>query len=394
MNKQIIGTFGAFCLAASAQADAGLEAEHTLEFVNYQAEYGKWPTTSAEFKRCKKNFEESARRINKCNRDAEKKGDKDAVHCQHNFTSDMDDDEYANHLGLINEQPNDNSEGRLLDDISEDDSEDSDASEDESEDEFDDEGFLSGGRLLSDGIARASIDHTRHMVPVKSQGGCGSCWAFAATSALEGTIAKKLKRSPVRLSEQQAVDCMTNTDANKAIFGKTYGMGGCRGGWMSSHWKFMKEQGVMLESDYEYTGKGNELCKHDEELTVGRVDTWGSVPMSTKKFNRVLKQRVRQQPVSIALDASSSGFRFYKSGVLKKSDCTNGLNHGVVIMGYQNKKKADAQGDANYWKVQNSWGAKWGDNGYIKLQIAGKDGTCAMNKYAQFVEWNVDSETN
>jgi len=49
------------------------------------------------------------------------------------------------------------------------------------------------------------------MTAVKDQGGCGSCWAFAATSALEGTIGVDNKQITERFSEQQSVDCTANT---------------------------------------------------------------------------------------------------------------------------------------------------------------------------------------
>lgn len=61
------------------------------------------------------------------------------------------------------------------------------------------------------------------MVAVKDQGSCGSCWAFAATTALEGTHAIKTGQDPVHLSEQQIVDCtLTTNPENKKRFGKDY----------------------------------------------------------------------------------------------------------------------------------------------------------------------------
>lgn len=47
------------------------------------------------------------------------------------------------------------------------------------------------------------VDHAEDgfMIDVKDQSGCGACWAFAANSCLEGTLAKKTGQAPIHISE-------------------------------------------------------------------------------------------------------------------------------------------------------------------------------------------------
>jgi len=99
-----------------------------------------------------------------------------------NFTSDLDDDEFSMMLGL-SELP----DRRLLDDV---------VSEEDSR------------RHLADNVDWVAAGK---MAPMKNQGGCGSCWSFAAGTALEGSHAIKYSTTPERLSEQSAVDCTART---------------------------------------------------------------------------------------------------------------------------------------------------------------------------------------
>ncbi len=78
------------------------------------------------------------------------------------------------------------------------------------------------------------------MNPVKDQGQCGSCWAFAATAAIEVRYAIK-KGSKVNLSEQQMLDCSPKGD--------------CKGGWSNVAMDYVRDAGGQATATaYRYTG--------------------------------------------------------------------------------------------------------------------------------------------
>ena len=79
-----------------------------------------------------------------------------------------------------------------------------------------------------------------------------------------------------------------------------------------------------------------------------------------------LKSAVAQQPVSVAIEADKSVFQLYASGVLDSTACGTQLDHGVLVVGYGTDMAAGGSG-TDYWKVKNSWGATWGESGYIRM---------------------------
>lgn len=81
-------------------------------------------------------------------------------------------------------------------------------------------------------------------------------------------------------------------------------------------------------------------------------------------------------PVSVMIDAKDFMFKFYKGGVYSSSECsTTDLNHAALVVGYGTQKQGD------YWLIKNSFGEKWGNNGYLKL-ARNNDNTCGIASHA------------
>ncbi|KAJ1524519.1 hypothetical protein ONE63_011012 [Megalurothrips usitatus] len=208
------------------------------------------------------------------------------------------------------------------------------------------------------------------VTPVKDQGTCGSCWTFSATGALEGQLAIKHKKL-VSLSEQNLVDC-TNNDQ--------YEMNGCEGGLMDSAFQYIADNdGIDSEESYPYLGVDS-ICAYNVSNKAG-VDS-GFVDVG--KTEKDLQHAVQTVgPVSIAIDASLWSFNHYSGGVYYDEQCGNtryDLDHGVLAVGFGSNS---GWGSDDYWIVKNSWGAEWGENGYIRM-ARNKKNACGVATMASY----------
>lgn len=188
------------------------------------------------------------------------------------------------------------------------------------------------------------------VTPVKNQGRCGSCWAFSTTGAIEGAY-QIASGSLVSLSEEELVQCDDNGDM------------GCNGGLMDNAFTWVESHGLAKESAYPYTsGTGiRGLCSRTKE-NEGVVTVSGFTDVRQGDED-ALRSALAKGPVSIAIEADKSAFQLYKSGVLDSSFCGQKLDHAVLLVGYG----TDASLMKDYWKVKNSWGPMWGEEGYIRM---------------------------
>ncbi|GAB9477860.1 Papain-like cysteine protease c1, partial [Globisporangium polare] len=189
--------------------------------------------------------------------------------------------------------------------------------------------------------------------PVQNQGQCGSCWAFASIAAIEsGQCIANGKTGLTKYSEQQLTSCDTSNL-------------GCNGGAPTLAYKYIQTNGLCTAAAYPYASSGGSRGSCQSSCAKVQTGLKGSTRVQGEAG---LVAAVQKKPVVVAVAAGNNAWKQYAGGVL--STCqTSQVDHAVVAVGY----------DASTIKIRNSWGARWGEAGYIRLKRGGAaTGTCSL----------------
>jgi cathepsin L len=240
--------------------------------------------------------------------------------------------------------------------------------------------FLQRQRGLPREKVWSGLSMARH---VKNQGGCGSCWAIAAASVLEGhaEIHTGLKRT---FSAQQIVACTPNPR-------HCGGDGGCQGATAELAMDWVMKHGCVEESQVPYLGKdsqcelpqgGGSQTSMAEGMSEEGAASFGMVGWETlpkNEYEPLIRALAEEGPVAVSVSAGK--WFDYDSGVF--NDCAKDavIDHAVTAIGYGE----DPESGSKYWLIQNSWGQDWGEDGHIRLlrHHGYGDDYCGMNNDPQ-----------
>jgi len=168
---------------------------------------------------------------------------------------------------------------------------------------------------------------------VKCQAQCGSCWAYATVAAIESRYA--ITRGRLRnFSERELIDCSPD------------------GPLIDSGYEYVIRQGLRSSEDYQG-------CPPEGSGSLRNLVT--SYMHAIAQDESSLLAGVASGPVAAAIQGDQWDMQHYRSGVFSGSFCNIALNHAALIVGYGSDL------GSKYWRLKNSWGTRWGEQGYFRL---------------------------
>jgi len=179
------------------------------------------------------------------------------------------------------------------------------------------------------------------VLPARDQGTqCNSCWAFATAGAFEQSHLHK-SGIAIDVSESQILDC-----SNKGNCGQ--------GTWA---FDYLTSTGAAREAEYQPATQDQKICL--TQAASLRALTWSAVNPNALPTPAEIKAAVRAHGAVVSRIAETAAFQNYSGGVFTETG-NEPLHHAVVIIGWD-----DCLGAAGAWRVRNSRGSGWGENGYM-----------------------------
>ena len=194
------------------------------------------------------------------------------------------------------------------------------------------------------------------VTPVRDQGTCNSCWAFAVTAGLESytLIKNNSPDASLDLSEQVLISCS-----------KT---GNCEdGGLLDVPSDFLRDTGLPLESCYPYTARNGDCgnaCKNWPS-SAHRIGSWRWIATDLVSISTLKAALYHYGPLPAALVVYSD-FVHYKQGIYSRVSDSKVGEHAVLIVGYNDNDGC--------FIAKNSWGTDWGEAGFFRIAYTEVEG--------------------
>jgi C1A family cysteine protease len=233
------------------------------------------------------------------------------------------------------------------------------------------------------------------VTPVRDQGDCGSCWAFAATAGLESQvlITQNNTSSPstLQLAPETLLSC---SGCGNCING---GDPWCASGYLESTglpplvsnstcFAYVCSAGTAYSNSCQASpscSNASSACPNWQSST-DKINWYGWVPVgssNTANVNALKSALITYGPLVTTMNVYSD-FEYYTSGVYEYTSGSYLGGHAILIVGYDDTSQS--------FIVKNSWGTGWGENGFFQIaysQVPGSTSSSDPGNAVQFGYW-------
>lgn len=175
-----------------------------------------------------------------------------------------------------------------------------------------------------------------------------NCWAYAVLAAFEYNWAIRNGGAMAALAVQPIFDRVGKDGSGYA-------------GWGLQD---LLEHGTCAADAYPHTGKPGQF--NDRIKMPYRAIAWGMVapPGGMPKTEQIKQALVDHGPL-VANVFFTPAIKAYQRGVFREDGKPGdgSTNHILLIVGWD-----DTRGKSGCWKIQNSWGERWGEKGFMWIE--------------------------